>query len=217
MMKAPRLGLVIAAVFAVTAVAAPAAQGSEFEWESGTTKLGRISNSLQNFSIPGVGSFSCEKVLAEATVSGTNASSFTTTKGTLHYGSTGLADKCPGSLSTAQIRTNECQYQFVAGTSTGIGKSEGSMNILCPFGKAIEWDLGFCLVRFLPQVNVGQVTYSTQAVTPSTVSIAMNLKNVPYSVSRCGSWSGKDAEISGTITVAGTTATGANTAVKVSP
>jgi hypothetical protein len=217
--KAPILGLVIVAVFAFTAVVASAAQGSEFEWESGTTKLGRISNGVQKFLIPSLGSFECNQLLAEAAVSGTKASSFTTTKGTLHYQHDGIADSCPASIGTAHIATNECQYQFVAGASTGIGKSEGSMNILCPFGKAIEWNVsGWCTVKFLPQINVGQVTYSTEAVTPSTVSIALHLKYVPYSQSGgCGTVTGKYAEFTGTITVAGTNAFGSKTAVKVSP
>jgi hypothetical protein len=216
MRKLKTIGSALVVVFALTAVMASAAQASEFEWGSGATNIARMSNAVQKFNVPGTGSFECNEVEAEASVTGTKAASVTTKAGSLKYHNSGSTNTCPASLGTATVTTHNCEYQFVAGTTTGTGKSTGTVNIVnCPTTSPIEVSVsGLCLIKISNQTGVGPVKYSTIGTFPTgEVQIAPEAKNIAYTKSGlCGSGSGTNAEYSGTVNVTGrngTTSVGA--------
>jgi hypothetical protein len=223
MRKLKTMGIALIAVFALTAVVASAAQASEFGWASGTTKIERSANTVQKFNVPGIGSFECNEVVAFATgLTGTGAASVTTDKGSLTYNDTTKgSDKCPASLGTATIATNECQYVFTPGTSTGTGTSSGFVDIVCPTGKSIEVNVsGLCLVKVGPQTGLGPVAYSTNAGPPTSVTITPNVTNIAWSTapkSLCGTHSGTTATYTGDVTVIGTNSGGTQTAISIKP
>jgi hypothetical protein len=227
--KIQMIGTALIAVCAMTAILASAAEAApaHFEWPAGTVKIKRVANTAQEFSFKlksgvSIGAWYCNTLVAEATVSAHEAPSFLTTKGALHYEQSGEVDTCPGSpFGSWQFKMNECQYQFVAGTSTGVGKSVGTMNIVCPTGKAIEMNLSsYCSIKILPGEGLGPVNYST--VTPELVPqvvAELAMKDVKFESSTpsgCGNHTG-EAEFTGKVTFGGFTSAGAANSLKVVP
>jgi hypothetical protein len=228
MRKIKTMGIALIAVFALAAVAASAAQAApaEFGWASGTTKIERSANTVQEFTVPGIGSFKCNEVIAFATgLTGTGAASVTTDKKSLTYNDTTKgSDKCPASIGTATITTHECRYQFTPGTSTGTGTSAGTVDIVnCPTTAPIEVNVaGVCIVTISNQTGLGPVAYSTNAGPPTSVTITPNITNIAWSTSTtpktaCGVQSGTNATYAGDVTVIGTNSGGTQTAVSIKP
>jgi hypothetical protein len=208
--KIKMIGTALIAVCALAAILASAAEAApaHFEWPTGTTKVKRVSNNTQIFRIgnPSIGTWACSTLEVEATVSGHEAPSFLTTKGALSY------SVCPGGIA---IEMNECQYQFVAGTSTGIGKSVGTINIVCPAGKTIVMRTPVCSIKILPGEGLGPVNYSTVSPEIPQVAAELNLKNVKYESPGCGKPG--EAEFTGTVTFGGFNLAGAARSLKVVP
>jgi hypothetical protein len=209
MRKLRRTSLVLFAVFALTAVAASAAQAAPgFEWASGTTKIERAENTPQEFEVPGKGSFSCNEVLANAAVTGTGAASITTTKGTLTYNDTTKGeDKCPASLGTAKVTTNECQYVFNAA---------GTVNVVCPSGKAIEINVSsLCLIKVGSQAGISPITFDNITFNGHmAVDLTVEAHNIAWSsTGLCGAGSGTNATYTGHVVLIGTNGSGAQTDV----
>ena len=227
MRKLSKIGAVLVAVSALTAIGASAAQAtvSTFGWASGTTKIERSANTAQVFTVTNsshqtLGSFDCNTVVANATVSGTGAADVTSDAGTLTYNNSGSADTCPASIGTATITTHNCEYTFHPGTSTGAGKSTGTVDIVnCPTTAPIEVNVSvLCLIKIANQTGIGPVTYTTTATTPSTITAEINAVNsiTTSSSGACGT-GGVVGDYSGDVTFEGTTAAGVQTAIKVLP
>jgi hypothetical protein len=161
------VGLVLVAVFVVSTVAASAAQATEggISWAEGTTKLlveADPNAPNQTFSItPGTikASFTCDELSAEATVTGTGASSVTAQGLTYSdSGTTPEKEVCTGTVNGIALKVttklNGCHYKFSAGTTEGVlaeGKGEGTLALECPAGKVIEVSAPGCLVKQGPQ------------------------------------------------------------------
>ena len=105
----------------------------------------------------------------------------TTNAGTLTYNNSGSADERPASLGTAKVTTNNCEYQFTPGLSTGTGTSTGTVDIVnCPTTSPIVVSVvspGICTVNVSNQTGIGPVKYSTTAGTPSTVTAEISALN----------------------------------------
>jgi hypothetical protein len=224
--KLSKIGAVVIAVFALTAIASAAqAAASTFGWASGTVKLERSANTAQVFTVtkPGgaeIGNFTCNTVAANATVGGTGAASVLTNEKTLTYNNSGSADTCPASLGTATITTHKCEYRFNAGATTGAGKSTGTVDIVnCPAAEPIEVNVsGLCLIKISNQTGISTVDYSTTATTPSTVTAVVNANKtiVTSSSGLCGT-EGTVGDYTGDVTFEGTTSAGVQTAVNILP
>jgi hypothetical protein len=225
------IGAVLVAVFALTAIGASAAQATEstFGWASGTTKIERSANTAQIFKVTNnigtlLAEVKCNTVIANATVSGTGAASVTTNAGTLTYNNSGSIDTCPSNIGTAEVKTNNCEYQFTPGLSTGTGTSTGTVDIVnCPPTAPIEMTVivntvKLCQVKISNQTGIGPVTYTTTATAPSTITAVVNAVNsivVTGSGIACSSAATTDYE--GDVTFEGTTSAGAQSAIKVLP
>jgi hypothetical protein len=225
--KLSKIGAVLVAVFALTAIGASAAHATEatFGWASGTTKIERSANTPQVFTVTTsggatIGSFSCNTVVANATVTGTGAADVTTNAGTLTYNNSGSADTCPASLGTATITTHNCEYTFHAGTSVSTGHSTGTVDIVnCPTTAPIEVNVSvLCKITISNQTGIGQVTYTTTATTPSTITAEINaVKTITTSSAGLCGTTGVFGDYTGDVTFEGTNASGVQKAIKVLP
>jgi len=226
--KLSKIGAILVAVFALAAVGASAAQAtvSTFAWTEGTTKIERSANTSQVFTVTTtkgltLGQFTCNTVVANASVTGTGAASVTTNAGTLTYNNSGSADTCPASLGTATITTHNCEYQFRAGTFVKTGHSTGTVDIVnCPTTAPIVVNVagGLCTIEISNQTGIGPVTYTTTATTPSTITAEINaVKTITTSSSgKCGT-DGVLGDYSGDVTFEGTNESGIQTPMKVVP
>jgi hypothetical protein len=231
--KLSKIGAVLVAVFALTAIGASAAQATEstFGWASGTTKIDGSqdpASPAQIFKVTSepkagefklLGEFNCNTVVASALVSGTGATSVTSTAGTLTYNNSGSADKCPASLGEATITTHNCQYQFTPGLSTSAGHSTGSVDIVgCPTTAPIEVNVaGICLVKISNQTGIGPVKYTTTATTPSTITAEINAVNTIAVTGTGVCAAAKFGDYSGNVIFEGTNAKAEQTAIKILP
>jgi hypothetical protein len=225
--KLSKIGAVLVAVFALTAIGASAAQATEstFGWASGTTKIERSANTTQIFTVTKngttLGKFECNTVTANATVTGTGAADVTTNAGTLTYNNSGSADTCPASIGTATVKTNNCEYTFHPGLSISTGHSTGTVDIVnCPTETApIQVSATGCLVTISNQNGLGPITYTTTATTPSTITAEIAIANGSIGVMGSGlACSGATgADYSGDVTFEGTTSGGVQSPIKILP
>jgi hypothetical protein len=227
--KLSKIGAVLVAVFALTAIGASAAQAtvSTFGWASGTTTIDGTadpSSPAQVFTVTNskgepLGKFTCNSVVAHATVSGTGAADVTSDAGTLTYNNSGSADTCPASIGTATIKTNNCEYTFHPGTSVTTGHSTGTVDIVnCPTTAPIVVTVaGICTVNISNQTGIGPVTYHTTATTPSTITAEVNAVNTIAVTGTGICASAVKADYAGNVTFEGTNEKGEQTAIKILP
>jgi hypothetical protein len=161
------LGFALAAMFAMSALVAAAAQATaaNFKADSATENaifrvLEDPGNPTQTF-LTDFGDFKCQTVRAESTAAKTAASvTATNVKYAGHFEST---EECEALFQAfgAEVRFNGCDYVFHAGTSTDTGTSAGAADIVCPAGKVIEVEVagGLCTVTIWAQTGLGPITY----------------------------------------------------------
>jgi hypothetical protein len=226
--KLSKIGAVLVAVFTLTGIGASAAQAtvSTFGWASGTTTIDGTadpSSPAQVFTVTSkenksLGQFTCNSVVARATVSGTGATSVESDAATLTYNNSGSADTCPANIGTATIKTNNCQFRFNPGTSVSTGHSTGTVDIVnCPTTAPIFVSVpGFCTVTITNQSGIGPVTYKTTVTSPSTITAEVNATNIVVT-GALGCATATHADYAGNVTFEGTNASGAQTAIKVLP
>ena len=192
------LGLALVAMFAMSVIAASAAQAVEgtFSWDSGTTTLkgtqddengtNKATGSQVFTILAGAVSFTCDEVHAESTVAGTGNStietkSITYTDSALE--AEGKKDTCTGTFGTRPvIKMNECNYRFHAGTTVGeksAGTTEGTVDIVCPGTNVIEVAAAGCLTKVPAQNGLGPVYFHTEATNPETVTIEAKVGDEP--------------------------------------
>lgn len=214
------LGLAFAAMLALGAVAASAAQASEFAWDSGTTILKAEQDATggnQVFTV-NAGKVECNRVTGDAAVSGTSSATVTSTS--ITYTDTSKeADHCIGPLGTSpKINMNGCNYAFHAGTGSS-GSSTGTADIVCGGGGPIKIEATGCEITVPEQSGLSSVTYKTVAGSPSDVTIEPNVTNISYHQQGlfCANESPSNGTYKGNVTVKGFNSLGAQTNVKITP
>ena len=219
------VGLALVAVLAMTAVAASAAQAGQFTWENGTTLATakqEAEGGSQLFKITGgLLTVTCDEVKGHAAISGSGpAASITTTEITYNDSELG-GDKCTGPLGTQPvIEMNGCQYRFNAGSTTGSGVTQGTVDIInCTNAdKSITINGGaLCTVHVPEQTGVGPVTYRT--INPGSkkeVTIEPNVVNIAYHhTGLCGNATNNNGTYTGNVIVKGQNAASEQTDVTV--
>jgi hypothetical protein len=180
------LGLALVAVFAMSAVAASAAQATNgtFSWDPSTTGFtveADPSTPSQLFTVKtktnATVESTCDEVSANLNLpEGTSSETLTATE--IVYsdsGTTPTENACTGHLGeveeVSQVNMHGCHYKFHAGTTVGSMENmetEGTADIVCPEGVAgVTVTAGTCTVTVPPQEGVGPVFYRT-ATTPNT-------------------------------------------------
>lgn len=213
------LGLAFVAVFAMSAVAASAAQAAgSFNWDSGTTTLERTSNESQVFTTT-PGKVTCSEVVATATgLTGTSATSVTTTS--LTYSNAGAGDKCSGPFGTQpKIEMNNCNYVFHAEETVGGSESkvEGKTDIACPGTSQIVINALLCTIKVPAQTGLSNTVFENNATSPTSVVINPSITGIHYTTSgaSCGTHTETNGTYGGKVTVVGKNSGGTTTNVSV--
>jgi hypothetical protein len=198
------LGVVVAAILAMSAVVASAAQAAEFKAGAYPAALTAKAEPPPNGSqrlITTAGTVTCDTVTGTATLSGPASSVLTKS---ITYTDSALAvegkkDTCTGPLgSQPVIEMHGCQYRFnVAGT----------VDIVCPAGEVIVVNGGgLCTVEIGSQSGLSKVTY-TNIVEGGVerVTISPNITNISYKHhGLCGTGSGTTGSYTGAVIVTAT-------------
>jgi len=190
--KFKALGLALVAVFAMSVVASSAAQAATgFNWDSGVTLLKASAIEPQKFTTT-AGTVECAEVVGDAAVSGTTATSVTTTS--ITYRQTSTNENCPtnfGSFITAKIDMNGCNFRFNAGTTVAGNndKLEGTADIICPVGAQIQVTASNCTIDIGSQNGLGPVYYENNTTaSPKDVVINPQITNIVYTQTPVGSF-----------------------------
>lgn len=212
-----------------------------FSWDSGTTKLvgeADPSSPSQVLTVtPGgvTGSFTCDEVTGSAAVEGTGGEAITATGiGYDDSGTTTEPGKCTGNVAGISLKTtvnfNGCDYDLRAGTTLAEapnGETEGTLEVKCTEGKAIEFSAAGCLVKIGLQ-TAGPIYYRTTHTEGHKEEVTVEERigddpTVPhndalnYTTSglTCGTHSETDGTFTGKLTFHGANAKGEATNVAV--
>jgi hypothetical protein len=165
--KFKALGLVLAAVFAFSAVSVASASAAEFHSAAAPTTLTGNQATSHVFTT-NAGTVTCKT----ATFTGTQSvvTSSTTTLAPTYSNCTAF-----GFLGVP-IDSNGCSYVFSA---------TGSTQIQCPAGKSIEVTVPFCTTSVGPQTIASGMTFETVGTTPNrTILAKTNISGIHYN--ECG-------------------------------
>lgn len=220
------LGLSLVAVFAMSAMAASAAQATagHLAWETGATLVTahqEATGGSQLFKTT-AGSVTCDTVTGDASLVGlTNPSASIETTNITYTDSTKEADHCRGPLGTSpEIAMNGCQYKFNAG-ETAAGKTDTTVGTVDITGctnadKSITINAGICTIHVKEQ-NVGPVYYHTILEGGvEKVTIEPKVTNIHYvHTGLCGNGTGTTGEYEGNVIAEAETGTGAARNLKV--
>lgn len=194
------LGLALIAVFAMSGLAASAAQATNgaFQFEAGTTKLTAEAYPTDPSQVFGVledkFTFTCNELSGRST----SFSSMEVTAENIVFSDTGLTpttDKCTAGLVNATVEMHGCDLRFTPGTTvTGnpgepvTGTTEGTADIICPAGGEITIiaEAG-CAVHIPEQTGVGPVYFHTvETGTKEEITVEAKINHVPVSLHNHG-------------------------------
>lgn len=169
------LGLTLIAMFAMTALSASAASAAEFRHEDPEDARVHASNAGEGahvFTAGLIGNISC----STATFTGTEflpSPQATITVVPSYSGCTFLGVK------EVKVNMEGCEYRFNTPASEGAGTFTGSVSILCPAGKKINFEASGCKVEVGEQ-TVSSVTYTNLAGPPKAVTVKSNVTGITY-------------------------------------
>lgn len=173
--KLKALGLTLVAVFAMSALSASAASAAEFRHEGGEDAKVTASNAGEGhhvFTAGLIGNITC----TTATFTGTSfvtSPQATITVSPTYSGCTFLG------ISNVKVNMEGCTYRFNTPASEGAGTFTGSVTILCPAGKKINFEASGCKVEVGEQ-TVSSVTYTNLAGPPKAVTVKSNVTGITY-------------------------------------
>jgi hypothetical protein len=192
------LGLALAAAFAMSAVAASAAQAEEAHFTA-TSPTGAVTfhatnhpeeTSEQEFNVDS-GETRCDTFTATGTAEATdpeNPETITESSITLHdvtykgmYFEGG--EECEAFGLESEIEFNGCEYDFHAGTIVNPGTSEGTVDVVCPAGQQVEIVIaaGLCTVDVPAQTGVNGITYHTVETNEiEEITVEAHANNITY-------------------------------------
>ena len=212
--KFKALGLAFFAVFAMSAVAASAAQAeAHFNWGQGATKFKATqdpdagSAGFQRFSITGGAlGFTCDEIHAAGNLPASGPATTVETSEITYNDSALGEDKCTGPLGTQpKIEMNGCNYRFHA-TDTVEGNPDqitADVDIVCPGTNTIVVNGGaLCTAKVGSQNTLEHVIFTNENTTPETVTGNATVAGISYTHSGlCGNSSGNDGTYTGAFTV----------------
>jgi len=177
------LGLLLAAVFAMSALAASSALAAEFHSAAAPATISGNQSTSHVFTTS-AGTFTCKV----ATFSGTTASK-TASSQTL----TPKYESCTAfGFLNVPVVINGCGYVFQA---------SGVTEIECPAGKAIEIAWPGCTTKIKEQKPAGSLEYTTVGTTPNRdIRVHTSLSGIAYD--ECGT-ARTNGSYKGTTTVVG--------------
>ena len=187
MHKFKTLGLVLVAIFAMSAMVASAAQAAgEFTWTNATSTLDMTGENTHRFTVA-AGTIECNEVSGSAAVTeGTTAGTEVTTESlTFQDSRGGGADRCWEPALGVGVITgmNACDLTFTAGTQLTSTETTGTYDIGCPAGHVIEVKVGsVCTIEVKAQTPTGgHIIYKTIGAGATTeVTAEVTLSGIHY-------------------------------------
>jgi hypothetical protein len=205
------LGIVLGAVFAMSAVMASAASATDtFTPEGGGNAVvtGEAeAGTFNKFEITGAGfKIECAKAIFNGTLS--NGASSVTIYPT--YYKTTPGSRCDATVGEGVVKMNGCTYDLTGNTTGSDGGTDATIWISCPAGKVIEIDfvLG-CTVKIPSQTPTsGGVTYTNGVNVKKDVTVKETITGITYtSNASCSIFGiqphGNDMDLTGAITFKG--------------
>jgi hypothetical protein len=171
--KLKALGVTLVAMFATTAMLASAASAAEFRHQGAEDARVIANNAGEGnhvFTAGLIGSISC----STATFTGTSyvtSPQATVTVSPAYSNCTFLG------VAGVKVNMEGCTYQFE--TPTGTGPFTGSVTVICPVGKKINFEASGCKVEVGGQ-TVKPVTYTNLATSPKSVTVKPNVTGITY-------------------------------------
>lgn len=225
------LGLALGAVFAMSAIAASAAQATagEFSWGATTSTLTAVEDPSapnQIFTTT-AGGFTCDNVHGDAAIADATSTSITGTK--VGYWdaaiSTQAEHKCTGPFGTKPIvNTTECHFRFHPGETVGekgAGETTGTVDLVDTKGSetdCVALEAPGCILHIPPQNGINRIRYKTvKTGVKEEVTVTVTSNNITYHHTGflCGNGSKADGTYEGKITITGTNVEGNQTDVTV--
>lgn len=188
------LGLALVAVFAMSALAASAAQATQQYHSSGEpTSLSGSQTTKNVFHVPGAGTVECSTATFAGTQPTKTASDVTITptySGCIAFG-----------FSTTHITTNGCQYTFTTPTNF-----KAVSDVVCPGSNKIKITPTFfgssvCTVEVGSQTPSGVVDFENKE-TESHVLVTATVTGINHTAG-CGASAASDGEYTGSVTEKG--------------
>jgi len=167
------IGLTLVAAVAMTALSASAASAAEFRHqgeENSKVIANNVGEGNHVFTAGLIGSISC----STATFTGTEylpSPQATITVIPAYSGCTFLG------VANVKVNMEGCEYRF--NTPTGTGPFTGSVTILCPVGKKINFEASGCKVEVGEQ-TVSSVSFTNLATSPKSVTVKSNVTGITY-------------------------------------
>jgi hypothetical protein len=146
------LGLTIAVVMAALAVSASAAQAGEFTAEKYPATLTGTQLSKHQFGFFNY-SVSCTKASFDATL---EAAAEAITVGASY------SECTSGAGGAVTVKMTGCDYLFKAGETLGKDEVDGTMDVKCPVGAAIDFEDAEtgCAIKIIPQEQLSTLVYT---------------------------------------------------------
>jgi len=165
-------GLTVVAVLAMSAVAASAASAAEFFHEAeGTARVIAKNEGAHKFTAGIIGTIECKK----ATFTGTE---FVTSPQKTVTVLPAYSECTFLGVANVAVNMNGCTYRF--NQPTGTGPFTGTVNVLCPAGKKIEFEATGCKISVGEQGPLSSVTFTNLATVPKSVKVAANVSKIKY-------------------------------------
>ena len=182
--KFKTLGLVLASVFAMSAIGASAASAADFRSEVHPQSVSGTQTTSHVFTTD-AGTVTCKKATFSGTTSGTTASTQTLTP---EY------DECTAfGFVNVPIHENGCGYIFNA---------NGTTEVECPSGKKIEITVPFCTTTVGEQ-HIGEgMSFSSNAGKTDIIATTNITKTIGIDYNECGT-NKTNGSYTGTTTVTG--------------
>jgi hypothetical protein len=171
--KFKTLGLTLVAMFAMSALSASAASAAEFRHEGGEDAKVIASNAGEGahvFTAGLIGQISC----STATFTGTEflpSPQATITVSPSYSGCTFLG------VANVKVNMEGCEYRF--NTPSGSGPFTGTVDVICPEGKKINFTASGCTVEVGSQ-TLSSVSYTNLATSPKSVRVTSNVTKITY-------------------------------------
>lgn len=172
MRKLRKAGLAVFAVFAIGAVAASAAQAGEFTAaEYPATITGQQINGPHDFTTE-LGVMECKVEFHGELAAASEDLTITPVYET----------DCKIAGLTVHVNTNGCDYLFHAGNTLEMDEVEGSMDVKCPAGNKIDFEITsmpICHLTVAEQLGLNDVTYTDRTMLKD-VDLDLDIEGMSY-------------------------------------
>ncbi len=165
-------GAALVAALAMNAVAVSAASAKLYKFHSSLehTILTGVQTTENSFEFD-VGTVKCKKTSFEGTLAVKTTTTVTVSP---------AYSECTFGGAAATVTVNNCDYLLHAVTKEG-SNYEGSLDIVCPAGSVMQFDVPNCTITVFPQTGRKKVTYTKEGSAPlRRVIVHFSVSEIEY-------------------------------------